>query len=105
MGKTVQGWGGAWEDGGGMRMEAGAPGLEALAAPSASRDAPSIHSLRQSWLPPLPTCPAVSTLQSPPPVSCPAFLRGTPSPHSPPTTPSEGQGSRNGTWAQSTWAD
>ena len=49
-GKKVQRWGGAWKDGGGMRMEAGAPFLEALAPPLANGDTPSIGSLRQSQL-------------------------------------------------------
>lgn len=87
---------GGWR---GMRMEAGAPFLEALAPPSASGDRPSIHSLRQSQLPPLPTCPAVPFLQAPSPVPSSVPLGNPLSSH--PTSP-EGQGSRNGTWAQST---
>lgn len=63
---------------------------------------PSTKSEEASAPTPLPTCPAVPILQSPSPcLACTSARGGVPLSYIPPH-PSEGQGSRAGTWAGST---
>lgn len=83
-----------------MRMEAGAPFLEALALPLvAGQWRHTLHprSLMQSQLPPLPPCPAVPFLQSLPP--CLPWISAGAAPLLP-APPSEGHVNRAGIRAE-----